>query len=116
MRAVTEKSEGKGLAASIRGPCSCRCRESLGGGVVEWQADRAPLHDDDADKQEAQIRRIKRRAKSAKLVGMETNESKKRLKTLERAKGIEPSYSAWKSRNTAMFSTTVLTFSVFLTY
>jgi hypothetical protein len=83
--------------------------ESLGDGVVEWQADRAPLHDDDADK-EAQIRRIKRRAKSAKLVGMETNESKKRLKTLERVKGIEPSYSAWKSPNTVVFSKTVLTF------
>jgi hypothetical protein len=27
---------------------------------------------------------------------MEINESKKCLKTLERVKGIEPSYSAWK--------------------
>jgi hypothetical protein len=30
---------------------------------------------------------------------MEINESKKCLKTLERVKGIEPSYSAWKSPN-----------------
>jgi hypothetical protein len=28
---------------------------------------------------------------------MEINESKKSLKTLERVKGIEPSYSAWKA-------------------
>jgi hypothetical protein len=32
------------------------------------------------------------------------------LKTLERVKGIEPSYSAWKSPDFAMFSKAVLTF------
>jgi hypothetical protein len=37
------------------------------------------------------------RNESAWLVGMEINESKKSLKTLERVKGIEPSYSAWKA-------------------
>ena len=37
------------------------------------------------------------RNESAGLVGMEINESKKSLKTLERVKGIEPSYSAWKA-------------------
>jgi hypothetical protein len=37
------------------------------------------------------------RSESAGLVGMEIDESKKRLKTLERVKGIEPSYSAWKA-------------------
>jgi hypothetical protein len=40
----------------------------------------------------------------------------KSLKTLERVKGIEPSYSAWKSRNTVVFSSAVLTFSVFLAH
>ncbi|WP_194402845.1 hypothetical protein [Bradyrhizobium sp. CCBAU 53351] len=35
---------------------------------------------------------------------------------LERVKGIEPSYSAWKSRNTAVFSKVILTFSVFLAH
>ena len=33
----------------------------------------------------------------SRLVGMEINESDKCLKTLERVKGIEPSYSAWKA-------------------
>jgi hypothetical protein len=37
------------------------------------------------------------RNESAGLVGMEINESRKSLKTLERVKGIEPSYSAWKA-------------------
>ena len=37
------------------------------------------------------------RNESAELVGMEINEFKKCLKTLERVKGIEPSYSAWKA-------------------
>ena len=37
------------------------------------------------------------RNETARLVGMEINESKKCLKTLERVKGIEPSYSAWKA-------------------
>jgi hypothetical protein len=37
------------------------------------------------------------RNESAGLVAMEINESKKCLKTLERVKGIEPSYSAWKA-------------------
>jgi len=37
------------------------------------------------------------------------------LKTLERVKGIEPSYSAWKSGNLVVFSKLILTFSVFLT-
>jgi hypothetical protein len=32
------------------------------------------------------------------------------LKMLERVKGIEPSYSAWKSRNFATRTTTILTF------
>jgi hypothetical protein len=36
------------------------------------------------------------RNESAELVGMEINEFKKCLQTLERVKGIEPSYSAWK--------------------
>ena len=31
------------------------------------------------------------------LVGMENSKSNKCLKTLERVKGIEPSYSAWKA-------------------
>jgi hypothetical protein len=35
---------------------------------------------------------------------------------LERVKGIEPSYSAWKSRNTVVFSAAALTFSVFLVH
>jgi hypothetical protein len=35
---------------------------------------------------------------------------------LERVKGIEPSYSAWKSRNIVVFSAAVLTFSVFLAH
>jgi hypothetical protein len=43
------------------------------------------------------------------LVGMEVNEPDKCLKTLERVKGIEPSYSAWKSRNLIIFTTAVLT-------
>jgi hypothetical protein len=34
---------------------------------------------------------------------------------LERVKGIEPSYSAWKSRKTAVFSEAVLTLFNFLT-
>jgi hypothetical protein len=69
------------------------------------------LHDDDKGKQEAQIKRIKTgqkrqargqkvnvcRNETAQLVGMENNESNKCLKILERVKGIEPSYSAWKS-------------------
>jgi hypothetical protein len=33
-----------------------------------------------------------------------------RMKTLERVKGIEPSYSAWKSRNFAAPTMTILTF------
>jgi hypothetical protein len=33
---------------------------------------------------------------------------------LERVKGIEPSYSAWKSENLGVFSKAVLTFSTFL--
>ena len=37
------------------------------------------------------------RNESAELVGMEINDFKKCLKTLERVKGIEPSYSAWKA-------------------
>ena len=37
------------------------------------------------------------RNETARLVGMENNESNKCLKTLERVKGIEPSYSAWKA-------------------
>ena len=37
------------------------------------------------------------RNESAGLAGMEINESNKCLKTLERVKGIEPSYSAWKA-------------------
>ena len=36
------------------------------------------------------------------------------LKTLERVKGIEPSYSAWKSGNLVVFSKAVLTFFSFL--
>src|SRR5258705_5161226 len=32
---------------------------------------------------------------------------------MERVKGIEPSYSAWKSRNLVVFSKAVLTFSAF---
>jgi hypothetical protein len=36
------------------------------------------------------------------------------MKRLERVKGIEPSYSAWKSWNLVVCSKTVLTFSVFL--
>jgi hypothetical protein len=32
------------------------------------------------------------------------------LKSLERVKGIEPSYSAWKSRDFAARSKTILTF------
>jgi hypothetical protein len=70
------------------------------------------LHDDDEGKQEAQIKRVERRAKSAKqearkwtFVGMaqpglsewKLTNPKKCLKTLERVKGIEPSYSAWKA-------------------
>lgn len=34
---------------------------------------------------------------SAGLVGMEVDKFNKYLKTLERVKGIEPSYSAWKA-------------------
>ena len=34
---------------------------------------------------------------SARFVGMELENSDKRLKILERVKGIEPSYSAWKA-------------------
>ena len=34
---------------------------------------------------------------SAEFVGMEINRPNKSLKTLERVKGIEPSYSAWKA-------------------
>jgi hypothetical protein len=37
----------------------------------------------------------------------------KSLKKLERVKGIEPSYSAWKSGNLLVFSKAALTFSVF---
>jgi len=37
------------------------------------------------------------RNESAGLVGIEINEFDKCLKTLERVKGIEPSYSAWKA-------------------
>ena len=37
------------------------------------------------------------RNETARLVGMEINESNKCLKSLERVKGIEPSYSAWKA-------------------
>ena len=33
----------------------------------------------------------------SRLVGMEIHEPSKYLKTLERVKGIEPSYSAWKA-------------------
>jgi len=41
----------------------------------------------------------------------------KSLKSLmERVKGIEPSYSAWKSGNLVVFSKVILTFSVFLAY
>jgi len=68
------------------------------------------LHNDDEAKQDAQMKRIKRRAKLAKqatasehlsewkarLVRMKLRDVEP-LKTLERVKGIEPSYSAWKS-------------------
>ena len=37
------------------------------------------------------------RNEPAGFVGMEINKSEKSLKTLERVKGIEPSYSAWKA-------------------
>jgi len=37
-----------------------------------------------------------------------------RINRLERVKGIEPSYSAWKSRNAVVFSKAVLTFLSFL--
>jgi hypothetical protein len=33
----------------------------------------------------------------SRLVGMEIHEPSKYLKSLERVKGIEPSYSAWKA-------------------
>ena len=35
---------------------------------------------------------------------------------LERVKGIEPSYSAWKSGKIVVFSAAILTFSVFLAH
>jgi hypothetical protein len=38
-----------------------------------------------------------------------------KLKKLERVKGIEPSYSAWKSENSQAFSTAILTFFSFST-
>jgi hypothetical protein len=38
------------------------------------------------------------------------------LKRMERVKGIEPSYSAWKSENLVVFSKAVLTFSVCLAH
>jgi hypothetical protein len=37
-------------------------------------------------------------------------------KRMERVKGIEPSYSAWKSGNPVVFSVAVLTFSVVLAH
>jgi hypothetical protein len=46
----------------------------------------------------------------------ETSRQLEPLKVLERVKGIEPSYSAWKSGNTVVFSAAVLTFSVMLAH
>jgi hypothetical protein len=48
--------------------------------------------------------------RSSPFVGMKSEPLATSLKTLERVKGIEPSYSAWNSTNFAMASKTVLTF------
>jgi len=47
---------------------------------------------------------------------MKSDPLAKSLKNLERVKGIEPSYSAWKSRKTVVFSKAVLTFSAYLAH
>jgi hypothetical protein len=47
---------------------------------------------------------------SARFVGMSIPISSKQLKTLERVKGIEPSYSAWKSGNSAIRAKAIPTF------
>jgi hypothetical protein len=91
----------------------------------QWSSTKAMahyLHHDDEAKQDAQIKRIKRRQADgqkmnvcrsgfSRLVGMENSKPNKCLKTLERVKGIEPSYSAWKSGKAGVFSRTGLTFS-----
>jgi hypothetical protein len=82
------------------------------------------LHDDDEAKQDAQIKRIKRRVKTcqadgqtvnicqnetANLVRMKPGDCDKPLKILERVKGIEPSYSAWKGFGSSMSSRAIRT-------
>jgi hypothetical protein len=71
--------------------------------------------------------RIKRHAKQSiekraservkqPFVRMKSDPFAKSMKRLERVKGIEPSYSAWKSGNLIVFSKAVLTFSVILAH
>jgi hypothetical protein len=48
------------------------------------------------------------------VVGMRSRFRAKSLKRLERVKGIEPSYSAWKSENLETLSKAILTFCSFL--
>jgi hypothetical protein len=80
------------------------------------------LHHDDEAKQHVQIIQssgASRRPKSERLSELISRacrngnqRSQEAIETMERVKGIEPSYSAWKSENLVVFSETVLTFSV----
>jgi hypothetical protein len=56
-----------------------------------------------------------RMCKSSPFVRMKSDPLAKSMKRLERVKGIEPSYSAWKSPDLAMLSRAALTFFSLLT-
>jgi hypothetical protein len=80
------------------------------------------LHDDEANQQthrrahQATRKLAKQATANCPFVRISFAAGPKQLNNLERVKGIEPSYSAWKSRKTVVFSTAILTFSVFLAH